>query len=126
MIPMPRLKYIGAHKVTGRGLWQLLEDFQWEGHKIPAGFITDGGSIPRCFQWYLNPTGIFFVCFIIHDYLYTTHQINRLLSDLQLKRLMKLRGGSVLQCDSAFIAIRIGGGGKRSWDAPNPTIYDAI
>lgn len=124
MIPQPKIKYIGAHKVNGRGLWVLLQDFQWQGHKVPKGFITDGGSIIDLFAGYIKPTGLGFPCFIIHDYMYSTHDRKRILADLQMKRLMKLRGINIFQCDLAFIGVRIGG--HKSWNCPDPTFDDCV
>lgn len=38
---------------------------------VPAGFVTDGASIPRAFWNALSPFGPWFGPAIIHDYLYS-------------------------------------------------------
>lgn len=38
---------------------------------IPAGFQTDGASVPRALWWFASPTGELFEAAVVHDYLYS-------------------------------------------------------
>lgn len=38
--------------------------------EVPAGFITDGASIPKFFWSVLSPFGDYFAAAVVHDYLY--------------------------------------------------------
>jgi hypothetical protein len=40
-------------------------------HTIPAGFLTDGASIPRVFHSLMGPFGSYFPAALAHDWLYT-------------------------------------------------------
>jgi hypothetical protein len=47
-----------------------MEEFRSEsGINVPAGFISDGISIPRTFHWVSAPTGRGFNAALVHDYL---------------------------------------------------------
>ena len=59
--------------------WRLLRDwwFVWVGddgmrieRTIPAGMVTDFGSIPRVYRWRFSPTGKAAPAFLAHDELY--------------------------------------------------------
>ena len=124
--PQIKVQYIGYYEESGRGLWLVLQDFYWEGHFVPKGFISDGGSVPYLFQSTLKPTGKGFVPFIIHDMLYSNinHKLNREQSDKQLKRLLILRGVNKNLSHLIYIGLRLGG--KGDWDSPDWTIDDAV
>lgn len=58
--------------------WVLAEDLSWEVRGpeamltivIPAGFLTDLGSIPWCGRWLINPADPQLAkAFILHDYI---------------------------------------------------------
>lgn len=58
-------------------LWSLLEPLVWEADylgsgkvvRVPAGFITDGASVPRVLWALLPPTGSYMRAAALHDYL---------------------------------------------------------
>lgn len=62
--------------------WQLVEE--WDG--IPAGFVTDGGSIPRLLWRVLGPPvdAQTIAAFIRHDWNYQTGRVKRHQADNQL------------------------------------------
>ena len=120
------IDYIGIQKSSGRGLWILTEDWTYGGFTVKKGFVTDGGSIPRPLWFFLNPTGQGMAAYVIHDWLYTTHELSRLESDKVLSDLLIKLDIGWFPSLSAFWAVRAFGGGKRSWDAPGPTENDAI
>lgn len=48
----------------------LLEDFEYNGHIVPKGYITDGATIPRLL-WFIYPPNRpdYLPAAIVHDYL---------------------------------------------------------
>ena len=49
-------------------LYELMEDFHSEcGITVPAGFRSDGISLPRGFRWIVAPTGLGFNAALVHD-----------------------------------------------------------
>ncbi len=66
-----RLEHMG----TKWRLWKLLEDLIWEVDAegsgkvivVPAGFVTDGASIPRLLWALLPPTGGYLRAACLHD-----------------------------------------------------------
>ena len=64
--------------MVGRVRWFILATRfrQFTSHStgtiiVPAGFHTDGASIPRAFHTIIGPYGPYFGAAIIHDYLYS-------------------------------------------------------
>jgi hypothetical protein len=59
----------------GSRVFRLLSDFRCVTDRgvitVPAGFLTDGASIPRAFWPILNPYGSFFPAAILHDWGYS-------------------------------------------------------
>jgi len=51
--------------------WKLKESYTSHNGevRVPAGFITDGASIPWIFRRMFSPTGRYFGAAIIHDYI---------------------------------------------------------
>ena len=68
------VKFIPAEKWTKRAKWEMIEDYISANKevKVPAGFITDGASIPAGFRWLFSPTGRYFGAAIVHDYILVT------------------------------------------------------
>lgn len=70
-----KLEYIKPTYLTERAQWRLLEDFKFDGPDlskmvIPAGFVTDGTSVPLILRWLFSPTSILFLPAVVHDYGY--------------------------------------------------------
>lgn len=126
--------------------YQLVEDyyFRWSSEKgnhvivIPAGFQTDGASIPRPL-WSLvgmYPDGMIRAAAVVHDFLYQYgghipmeyHQlskhkfvwnscrlvITRKQADQLFRHIMELSGIKSWRCTLAYHTVRIFGGG--SWN----------
>lgn len=64
------VKHIAPARWFQRAKWELLRDYtSWNGMVIaPAGFVTDGASIPWFLWWRFSPTGKYFGAAIVHDY----------------------------------------------------------
>lgn len=48
--------------------WQLIENCELFGVKIPKGFKTDGASVPKFLWWFIHPAGLAFEAAVLHDY----------------------------------------------------------
>lgn len=54
-----------------RAKWKLMHDYTSDNGDVvvPAGFITDGASIPLTLRWRFPLTGTYFGAAIVHDYI---------------------------------------------------------
>ena len=68
------VQFIPPKKWWNRACWELLRGYASKnGHvKVPAGFITDGASVPIFFRWLVSPTGSYFGAAIVHDFVLVT------------------------------------------------------
>ena len=65
----PIVQYIMPDKWWKRAKWRLVEDYiSYTDMLIPAGFITDGASVPYPLNGFYSPTGRLFEAAIVHDY----------------------------------------------------------
>ncbi|HAT42344.1 MAG TPA: phage tail protein [Rheinheimera sp.] len=53
----------------GKRRWRLVES--WRG--VPAGFETDGASVPRIFWWFMDPASEAFEAAVLHDHALRRH-----------------------------------------------------
>lgn len=80
-------------------------------HTIKAGFKTDGASIPR-FAWITTGTPFapeHIRAAVIHDFLYQTGEVSRLMADGLFRTLLLEDGVNKYQAFKMFWALRIGG-----------------
>lgn len=75
------LKY-RYNPASEKDYWIVLEPFEYylEDNpdviiRIPAGFITDGASVPKWLQWILPPWGPYGQAAVLHDYLLEVGQM---------------------------------------------------
>lgn len=94
----------------GKYTFQLLKDFEACGVVVPAGFITDGASVPRVVWTLFNPVGELFEASIIHDYLYANAIESKKYADLKFKEVADLYRAN--NTWAAYLAVRVGGKGK--------------
>ena len=67
---------VEVHRADERGnVFTLLEDLHWGGITVPAGFESDGASVPRFFWRAVFPPGDSQAlrAAILHDWIYRTH-----------------------------------------------------
>ena len=91
----------------GDGKYMLVED--WNG--IPAGFVTDGGSIPRFF-WRIigHPMESAYIDrYVEHDYDYQTARIKRKKADEKLRDGLKSDGMGLIKRNLVYYAVRMCG-----------------
>lgn len=58
--------------------------------KIPAGYCSDGASVPRPFRWVIQPWGVYARAAIVHDFLYSTQSRSRLEADQIFREAIKI------------------------------------
>lgn len=78
---------------------------------VPAGFVSDGASIPKIFWPVItspfNPKIIRGA--IIHDYLYRVHVVSRRVADEKLRSVIISDGFPKETSETVFSAVRVGG-----------------
>lgn len=83
---------------------------------VPVGFITDFASIPKGFRDRLPAFREYAPAAVVHDYLYTTHNIqSRLTADRMFLKAMKDCGTPLKGRLAMFLAVRLFGRG--AWKA---------
>lgn len=98
-LPSPKLS------PTQNGKWRLLEEYRFNGHAIPAGFITDLDSVPRvplAYDVFKNRTRL---AALAHDWLYSIGA-NRSESDRAFLRLMIAEGVPLRYALPIWAAVR--------------------
>ncbi|NMD88461.1 DUF1353 domain-containing protein [Victivallis vadensis] len=109
---------IDVHKEDDRGnVYTLLEPLEYMGLTIPAGFESDGASVPRFFWQLVFPPGdskALHAAFV-HDYIYRTHPAGwtRADADKAFRELLIAGGIPARRANLAYYGVRWFGGG--SW-----------
>ena len=79
---------------------------------VPAGFITDGASVPRIF-WSICPpmSGSFGEAAVVHDFLYSAlgPEVTKEFADDVLIQIGRWDGANILECMLVFLAVHIFG-----------------
>lgn len=99
-----------------QGLWELVQPLSFQSDLLagvitaPAGHKTDFCSVPRVPFVYdilgdrARKSGT------IHDWLYTSHQVDRLTADCVLEEMLMVDGIGPAEARMFYLAVRIGGG----------------
>lgn len=58
--------------------------------RIPAGYCSDGASVPRPFRWIIEPWGVYARAAIVHDFLYSTQTRSRKEADQIFREAIKI------------------------------------
>lgn len=82
---------------------------QWR-MTLPAGFVTDFGSIPRAFRRLWTPTGPYMTDYLVHDGLYAGELVARSEADYILLELLQDHGAWWADRNAQYSAVRMGGG----------------
>ena len=87
---------------TAKGSFQLT---------IPAGFITDGASIPRLLWPLFSPTGKHMRAAVLHDYLYAqgASKLTRKAADQAFYDAMRASGVTPIRAKLMYWAVRVFG-----------------
>jgi hypothetical protein len=81
---------------------------------VPAGFETDGASIPRAFWSIIGPHGPYFRAAVIHDFLYAkasdeSFKVSRKIADCLFKEAMFNGGVNWFTREKIYQAVRMFG-----------------
>ena len=78
---------------------------------MPAGFESDGMSVPRFFWRFIGPRidGTTIGPAIVHDWLYKTHLLTRKQADRWLFNALRANGYSAAKSRLVYCGVRIGG-----------------
>lgn len=119
-----RVERIEDTSRDGRGTWRLLARLVYvsplagRAFVVPEDFITDFASVPRIPIAFLLTGDMAQAAAVVHDWLYTTHEVERAVADDIFYEAAVSLGISRWQAWLMWAGVRIGGGG--SWDAPGP------
>lgn len=99
----------------GRSTWRLLQPLIYQSDiaartiTVPTGFVTDYASVPRIpVAWYLaggeapKPA-------VVHDYLYTSHELPRATADAVFREAMAVVGQPAWRRWLMWAGVRLGG-----------------
>lgn len=67
------IKPQGRWKVFRRTKYRLHVPLVVVGHTVPAGFVTDGASLPRLALLFFDPLGLWAEAAVLHDWLLRSH-----------------------------------------------------
>ena len=86
--------------------YQLVDDFSHRGYLVPAGFITDGASIPYGMRDTFNPMGKPFPAAILHDHKCKRNDYSRKQADKELYRDLQSCGVNKRRAWLMYAAVR--------------------
>ena len=114
---------IDVHQSDFMGnIFTLREDLTVEGITVPAGFASDGASVPRFFWRLVFPPGDqkALKAAFVHDFLYRTHPEGwtREAADLLFLKLLLKEGMPKFRAVLAWLGVRLFGG--RAWQQGGP------
>ena len=91
--------------------WRLLACYTIDGVTIPAGFESDGATVPRFLWWYVPPTGPHLPAVLIHDYLYKHAIGTKAAADDAFYRVLRQSGVGYLKSRLMYWGVKIVGRG---------------
>jgi hypothetical protein len=62
------VKHIAPRSWWRKTCWQLYQELDTGHGIVPAGFETDGASVPRLLWWLFNPMGRYAKAAVLHDH----------------------------------------------------------
>jgi len=89
--------------------WEVVHDFFNPWMKVPAGFRTDGASIPIGLRWLFPHGGPKFAAAVVHDYLYRTGKTTRKKADEIFYNMMIANGEVEWKAKAMYAGVRAGG-----------------
>lgn len=91
----------------GSDRWYLVEDY----HEVPAGYVTDGASVPRFLWRVLGPpvAADTVGAAIRHDYAYATGRVSRAEADNELYLHLRVAGVGVPRAFAYWLGVRLFG-----------------
>ena len=102
-LPNPKIEFISGEQI------KLLEDFEFDRAVVPAGFISDGTSIPRFLHSYVRPFGDGLRAALPHDANYRWQNVTRKEADRLFYRRLKMIGMRTSKAWALWAGVRSGG-----------------
>lgn len=103
-----------------RVAYRLVDPLISQGVTVPAGFVTDFGSVPTALEWVVSGEDVHLILpSIVHDWLYQNRghvpegTFTRKQADLLLVEGMRRRGAGWWKRNAVYLAVRLGGG--KAW-----------
>lgn len=110
------LNHLDVRLLEDGKTWKTLEAFDYDigkigGQKIivPAGTLTDFGSVPQVLWSLISPIGKATRPFVLHDFLYKKQQFSRAFSDFILLEALGVVGEPWLKRRAIYYGVRSGG-----------------
>jgi len=118
-----RLERVEDTSRDGRGTWVLLAVLAYWSERfgrfeVPVGFVTDLASVPRLPVAFFLAGGLAHAAAVLHDWLYTTHQVDRATADAILREAAQACGVAPWRAYLMWLGVRAGG--ASSWAAAGP------
>ncbi len=110
------------------GKWQLLEPLSFKSDLVgqiftaPAGFVTDFCSVPRVPLAFALLGDRARKSGTLHDWLYTSHVVDRETADKVLREMLPLNGVDACEAQAFYLGVRMGGGSHWGPDPVKPAI----
>lgn len=118
-----------SKRYDGKWVYTLTDIFfmyNGKGYRIPFGFLTDLGSVPRVFRGLVDNDGKSTLAFIIHDWTHKSGcspKLTRFETDILLYKIARLSGQNQFQAMGAFIGTRIGGFFSKNYKKRPPLFH---
>lgn len=120
-LAQPKWRASGPLRVLEESLhlWLHVEDGSrngWLALDLPAGWTTDGASIPKAARWFAGHPfdEDLQLGFIWHDALYATHYQSRAFADALYKACLEYEGVGFFKRNAHYYALRVGG--RAAWE----------
>lgn len=91
-----------------RPYYQLINNIECAGHSVPAGFISDGATVPRIFWPIFPPIGRYLKATLVHDY-YLQQGYSRKQADHHFKACLIALNVEPWRVNVLFYAVRVYG-----------------
>lgn len=114
----------------GRGSWQLTAPLMYESDllgrtvTVPAGFVTDFASVPRIPVAWLLAGDCGHEAAVVHDWLYTSHEVDRATADAVLQEALAASGQPAWRSWLMWAGVRVGG--ARPYEADGQKQYPHV
>lgn len=105
-----------------RGTWKLLSPLVYESDllgrtvTVPWGFVTDFASVPRVPVAFLLAGDCGHQAAVIHDWLYTSHEVDRATADAVFREALIAGGEANWRAWLMWAGVRVGGSGPYEAD----------
>ena len=87
MSKYPQVELVLPKTIMGKAKYKLMADAEVGIYTIPAGFVSDGSTVPRLFWGIFPAVSSYFWATVLHDYLLSIGT-NRMKADIAFKEAM--------------------------------------